>query len=378
MRRILVGTIAAVACAIGLTWGTHVAAQQMYVSSPPSSVSLDLLYFGDGSDGDVTISSGTTTLTRPMQYRTLTISGTGALATAGYAVSCSVECDFSNAPAGALTPPTSNGNSGAAAGTGGTGSGIAANFLPVGASALTGGAGSTAGGAQASNATTNTGQMGGGGGASGAGGSGASGSGGANRTNIAIPTTAWPPKYVRGPLDSWIRVTTQLACGNTGQSGGGGGGDGAVSGGGGGAGGTGGSFVGVWAKSLRRGASTTAGAIRALGGNGGNGGTPASGNSGGGGAGGGAGGGVVYLVVGGLAGATATNMLNATGGTGGTGGAKSGTGTDGTGGTGGNGGLIVVFNLQTNTMTVVDNRTTVGTGPTGRTGGSGASTTMSL
>src|SRR5271166_403646 len=40
--------------------------------------------FGDGSDGNVNISSGTTTLTRDMFYNNLTLSGTGALVTAGY------------------------------------------------------------------------------------------------------------------------------------------------------------------------------------------------------------------------------------------------------------------------------------------------------
>ena len=75
-----------------------------------------LALWGDGADGVVSISSGTTTLTRPMQYSTLTISGTGALATASYPVSCSVECDLSNAPAGAISfAPNAGG-----AGTNGT------------------------------------------------------------------------------------------------------------------------------------------------------------------------------------------------------------------------------------------------------------------
>lgn len=42
--------------------------------------------FGDGSDGDVTISGGTTTLTRPMFYDNLTIASGGVLDTAGYIV----------------------------------------------------------------------------------------------------------------------------------------------------------------------------------------------------------------------------------------------------------------------------------------------------
>lgn len=40
--------------------------------------------FGDGRDGNVTISSGVTTLTRDMFYNDLTISGTGSLVPNGY------------------------------------------------------------------------------------------------------------------------------------------------------------------------------------------------------------------------------------------------------------------------------------------------------
>ena len=67
-----------------------------------SGDSLDLLLFGDGSDGDVTISSGTTTLTRDMAYDDLTISGTGSLACAGYTIRVKGTLDISSAPAGAI------------------------------------------------------------------------------------------------------------------------------------------------------------------------------------------------------------------------------------------------------------------------------------
>ena len=40
--------------------------------------------YGDGSDGNVTISSGVTTLVRDMFYNNLTLSGTGQIVTAGY------------------------------------------------------------------------------------------------------------------------------------------------------------------------------------------------------------------------------------------------------------------------------------------------------
>jgi hypothetical protein len=45
-----------------------------------------LQWFGDGSDGDVTINSGTTTLTRDMYYHNLTLSGTGILNNGGFTI----------------------------------------------------------------------------------------------------------------------------------------------------------------------------------------------------------------------------------------------------------------------------------------------------
>jgi len=42
-------------------------------------------FYGDGSDGDVTV-SGTTRLTRDMFYRDLTVAATGDLKSAGYRI----------------------------------------------------------------------------------------------------------------------------------------------------------------------------------------------------------------------------------------------------------------------------------------------------
>src|SRR5258708_7049394 len=58
----------------GLAYGGLIGATQTQV----------LESFGDGSDGTVTISSGTTTLARDMYYNNLTINGSGALVTNGY------------------------------------------------------------------------------------------------------------------------------------------------------------------------------------------------------------------------------------------------------------------------------------------------------
>jgi hypothetical protein len=58
--------------------------------------------FGTGSDGDVTI-TGTVTLARDMNYRSLTVSGAGQLITNGYRVFVLDTLDITAAPAGAIT-----------------------------------------------------------------------------------------------------------------------------------------------------------------------------------------------------------------------------------------------------------------------------------
>lgn len=47
---------------------------------------LSNMFFGDGYDGDVSISSGTTILTRDMYYNNLTISGTGKINVNGWRI----------------------------------------------------------------------------------------------------------------------------------------------------------------------------------------------------------------------------------------------------------------------------------------------------
>ena len=72
---------------------------------------VDGQFFVDGSDGDVTV-SGAVTLARDMFYKTLTLNAGAAINTAGYRIFCSVNCDLSNAPAGAIY---NNGAAGGAA-----------------------------------------------------------------------------------------------------------------------------------------------------------------------------------------------------------------------------------------------------------------------
>ncbi len=139
------------------------------VLSPYAQASL----FGTGVDGNVTISSGTTTLSRDMHYAGLTISGTGILKTNGWRVFVAGTLNLSAAAAGAIQANANNGNSGSGA-SGGSGT-----FLPLPSYTVpaSGSGGSGSGG----NGSTTMGAAGGaslGGGALCGGSGGASGSGG--------------------------------------------------------------------------------------------------------------------------------------------------------------------------------------------------------
>lgn len=272
-------------------------------------------WYGDGSDSSPTISGGTTTLTRDMQYQDLTIASDGILATAGYRVyvrgtltiasggviqddGASAAADVPGAPLGARGVLSTDSGGGA---TGRTTTGAGSN-------------GSTPSAQVFGNTSTPNGGAGGQ-----ADGSNAGGTGG-------VPT-------VRSASGGTIRVLGSAIHGRIfGSSGifqpGGGGGGGAAGGanigtgtarsGGGGAGG--GSVV-VICRILN-----SAGTIRANGGNGGNASVTGNGKAGGG---GGGGGGWVSVVAGKV---LAQGTLQAAGGTKGTG---AGTGSDGVNGSAG-------------------------------------------
>jgi hypothetical protein len=125
---------------------------------------------GNGQDGNLTINSGTTTMTRSMYYDTVTITGTGSLFVANYMLFCK-HLDLSNAPAGAII---CNGNSGTSA-TGSGGGAAATGNLGTGvmnaiAAAGSGGNGASGVGAQGGTASATTRGMGGASNAGGAGG----------------------------------------------------------------------------------------------------------------------------------------------------------------------------------------------------------------
>jgi hypothetical protein len=67
---------------------TNVARQDHTHGTPASPISTSFLdgYFGDGSDGDVTIAAGTTTLTRETHYNNLTLAANAILKPAGFRI----------------------------------------------------------------------------------------------------------------------------------------------------------------------------------------------------------------------------------------------------------------------------------------------------
>ena len=143
------------------------------LSGPQSSSVLESL--GDGSDGNVSVSSGVTTLVRDMFYNNLTISGTGQINMAGFKIFVKGTLDITAAPVAAIFSNGGNGTSAASA-TGGAVGAAAVGVTVGGATAGTAGATGVAGaGAQATAPTAGNSANGGASGAGGAGGNGMTG-----------------------------------------------------------------------------------------------------------------------------------------------------------------------------------------------------------
>lgn len=353
----------------------------------PAGVAYMFLY-GDGSDGDVSLSSGTTTLTRDMFYRNLTLSGTAEIITAGFRVYVEQTLDIQAAKVGAIRH---NGAS-------------ATSFSAV--AALTGGYGwygSGGGGAGATSGNTagsgpqamSLGKVSyfGGGGPGGSvsargGGTGALTSNGGTSGVIGVMQQhgAWKTPPLAGFAYAGPGTVSNGYDGIGGGQGGGGGGSGFSAGGThgqGGGGGGGGGIVIVAAANVHTSLSTPAGVIQANGGNGANG-TAATGtNSGGGGGGIGAGGGAAILMAGGLTGVSVAGLVTADGGNGGAGGNGIGTGWGGMGACGGYGGTAACFNFGSGNKSVSAPLTTpttpsTPTGNTGTAGGAGVQSRANL
>lgn len=282
--------------------------------------------FGDGSDGDVTISAGTTTLTRDMYYDNLVITGT--LATDGYKVYVKGTVSGAGILQGVLGANGAAGTDRKAGGAGGAGGAAAGGGI---FKSIAGGAGGAAAAGDntdgvAGTAGTNgnlsiVGKAGGAGG-NGAAGGGAGGAGG---------TLSGAGKFVSSIWSSGILITPAgdieilKAPGSGGGGGGGGGSQSSAPGAGGGGGATGG-LVFLCAKNWD-GTFT----IKSTGGNGGNGGSssPSAGTGGGGGGGNGGPSVVIYSTK------TWTGSYLLTGGTGGVRGSGSHEGANGTDGASG-------------------------------------------
>lgn len=292
--------------------------------------------FGDGSDGDVTIAAGTTTLTSDMFYNNLVITGT--LDTNGYRVF--VKGTVSGA--GILKGVTGNNGTAGVAG--------------VSAQAKTGGAGATAsgggifktvaGGKGGDTFVNGDGQVGTVGTTGGSGQAGKAGGAGGNGADAggaggAASTYAKGDKIKTDLLSHGIYVTsagvlTALSCPSSSGGGGGGSADaGGAQTGGAGSGGGGGASGGI--VFLAANAWTGTFTIQSIGGNGGAGGTGAAGlNAGGGGGGGGGNGGTAIII---YKTKTWSGSYALTAGSAGAGGAALGSGQAGTAGTAGSAGV---------------------------------------
>lgn len=346
--------------------------------------------FGTGADGNVTISSGTTTLTRDMFYENLTISGTGALKTNGYRVFVKDTLTLTNAPANAIH---FNGNAGGSNPDrtlgGSAGAAVVSGTVAGSQGGSAGGDANATSGAQAAAIAALTTSNGGAAGSSGAGGADLNREypGGAARAATALPGLTATYFFVTEHL---LRGA-QLIEGGAGAPGGGGGVNGNGSSGGGG-GGAGGGVLALFAKKINRGSSTAAGAISANGGNGGSAlmtavpfpARPDNGSGGGGG--GGGGGGFIYLVYQELLGSEKSGGIRANGGTGGNGADRLSYASGliaGNGGDGGGGGRIVKIDISNGTSSEVIGGAGSAATPrqdseTGGVGGAGGTATANL
>ncbi len=329
--------------------------------------------YGDGSDGDYTASSGTTTLTRDMYYANITPpnGSTAQIRTNGYRIFVSGTLDLTYAPANFITHSAVYGTASGSIGGGRTGTAGGAGKAGTSGN----GTGSSAPTTPSASNGGNTGVSGGAGGGNVLGGQ----SGGTSATQTTPPSLS----IKRAAVDL-IRGATLIEGGLAGAGGGGGAlnvtSAGTGTGGNGGAGGNGAGNVFIAARNVIVDTSTTAaGAISAVGGNGSNGvngnGTGGNATSGGGGGKGG-GGGWIYFLYENLTG-TKTGFFLVSGGNGGNGGTGTGSGSAaGQGADGAAAGRVTKVDMST--ATVTESAGTGGGARSGATGGAGETLQVSL
>ncbi len=272
-------------------------------------------FFGDGSDGNVTISGGTTTLGRDMFYASLTVASTGVLRPNGFVIH--VLGTLTITSGGQIADPGAN----ATNGTGGAGLGTRGTLgvdSGAGANGATGtGTNGAAGGTGATPTHHNSAlsYQGGGGGST------STHAGGAGGNPSSRPATA-------GSIRAWPAAGMGQAIGNglvrTGGGGGGGGAGGCTPGAGSataGGGGAGGGAVVIRCRVL-----DSAGTISAPGGSGG---AASAANGGAAGGGGGGAGGWVVVCAGKVLNQGTINAPGGAGGAGAGGGNNGGSGNNG-------------------------------------------------
>ena len=319
-----------------------------------SAVSNNDIY-GDGNDGNVTISSNTT-LTTDMFYNNLTINDTFVLNPNGFRIFVKGTLTYvgtgkiaANGGAGGTGGNGSGGGGGGSGGTAGTAA-HSSGSLPASLAGQAGGAGGSTNGSNGAAGTAAVKAM------SGAGAAGGDGGGGGHGPSSYTIGTAGAAGSVSGTILNIPRVSISayflmdnqpslanfaIAAGSGSGGGGAAGRDGASNpagpgGGGGGSGGTGG-IAWLAAKTI----VTVNGnsyfeAKGAVGGNGGNGATVNNYGGGGGGGGGGGRGGALILIYSSITGTGTTSVTGGSGGSGGTGSfGASGSGGDGTVGSNG-------------------------------------------
>lgn len=378
------------------------------------TLALTNTFFGDGYDGDLSLSSGVINLNRDTYYRNITLSGTGSINTNGFRLFISNVLDLSNAPISAIQ---FNGLAGSNAfgTTGGTGGlGLTTRMIGGSGAGISGVNGSNS--LNAPNINDNnlvatdlswssnggfSGHSAPGGDGNGSGLRQTLGSRGASAYSFADNSDYGPITFCSFTKDlngsryyaTGASSTVPLlgGAGGSGGSNGKGGSSGTSMTGAGGGGGSGGGVVFISAKTIIRGVSTAASCISAIGGSGGNGGN-ASGSAssiGAGGGGSGGGGGFIYLCYYNLVGTSVSNLIDVSGGVGGSGGTGVGgsLNTGGGGAGGAYGGFIQILNLKSNVSlrsayinnpNFSDNTAVQGSGSTGATGAVGNSTKMSL
>lgn len=286
--------------------------------------------FGDGSDGDVTITGGTTTLIRDMYYNNLTVSSTGLLATDGFRIYVKGTVSGS----GTIYAPTGTAGSGVTGGAA-NGTGALKTTAGVNGAAAVAGVGGGAGSAGTGGSLGSDGTLGGAGGQ-------ATNPGGSPGAVGTIVTNSSKLVSCDGIINiiAFTKTGTiiiQRSCGGSGGGQGGGTGVTPTGGAGGGSGASGGI---IWLA-----ANTWSGTfvLQALGGAGGDGGNGTSGGGAAGGGGGGAGGnGGLSMVIYGTK--TWTGSYYLLGGKGGNGGNPINAGSVGVNGSNGNVGTY--FEIQ--------------------------------